>query len=87
MAEEVLLTGNTITVVANRTWVTFMYSYPNLIPLPSAEIRRIRDAIQPYAFERLYAAWFDTIVQADAKNAVIRSANRYIQALGSIFPE
>lgn len=77
----VLLTGDTISVAADRSWVSFMYSYPNLIPLPASEIRRIRDAIHPYRFERLYSAWFDTIVPADARESVIRSADRYIQAL------
>lgn len=76
-----LLTGDTIQVVADRNWVTFMYSYPNLIPLPAAEVARIRDSIAAYPFERLYGGWFDRIVAADANNAVIRSANRYIQAL------
>lgn len=42
-----LLTGDTIYVVADRAWVSFMYSYPNLIPLPAREIRRMRDAIAP----------------------------------------
>ena len=79
--QGVLLTGDTITVVADRNWVSFMYSYPNLIPLPASEVQRIRDAILPYHFERLYAAWFDTIVPAHASEAVCRSANRYIEAL------
>ena len=81
----ILLTGDTIYVVAVRNWVSFMYSYPNLIPLPASEVRRIRDAIHPYHFERLYAGWFDTTVLADAREAVIRSADRYIHALEGIF--
>jgi hypothetical protein len=63
-----------------------MYSYPNLIPLPASEIRHIRDTIEPYRFERLYAGWFDTIVQSDAREATIRSADRYILALEGILP-
>lgn len=76
-----LLTGDTIQVVADRRWVTFMYSYPNVIPLPAAEVRRISDAITPYAFDRLYGGWFERIVSADAHAAVLRSADRYITAL------
>ena len=72
-------------MVADRSWVSFMYSYPNLIPLPASEVRRIRDAIHPYHFERLYAGWFDTTMLADAREAVIRSADRYIHALEGIF--
>ena len=33
--------------------------------------------------ERLYGGWFESIVVEDAKNAVIRSADRYVQALVS----
>ena len=79
----VLLSGDIIQVVADRNWVSFMYSYPNLIPLPASEVARIRDTIAPYQFERLYGAWFEREVKADARNAVIRSADRYILALES----
>ncbi|MDQ2906596.1 MAG: MBL fold metallo-hydrolase [Chloroflexota bacterium] len=82
--QGVLLSGDIIQVVADRQWVSFMYSYPNLIPLPSAEVRRIRDTIAPYPFERLYGAWFDRIVAHDAHEAVMRSADRYIRALEAI---
>ena len=30
-----LLSGDIVQVVADRDWVSFMYSYPNLIPLPN----------------------------------------------------
>jgi len=80
----VLLSGDIIQVVADRRWVSFMYSYPNLIPLPAAEIRRMRDTIAPYQFERLYGAWFERVVTDDAHDAVLRSAERYIRALQSV---
>jgi hypothetical protein len=71
-----LLSGDIIQVVADRRWVSFMYSYPNLIPLPAAEIARIRDTIAPYQFERF--------VTHDAHDAVLRSAERYIRALQTV---
>jgi glyoxylase-like metal-dependent hydrolase (beta-lactamase superfamily II) len=77
----ILVTGDTIQVVADRNWVSFMYSFPNLIPLPATEIRRIRDGIAPYNFERLYGMRFESVVASDAKNVVLRSAERYIRAL------
>jgi len=79
-----LLSGDIIQVVSDRRWVSFMYSYPNLIPLPASEIERIRDTIAPYKFERLYGAWFERFVAQDAHNAVLRSAERYIRALQSV---
>ncbi|HZR44512.1 MAG TPA: MBL fold metallo-hydrolase [Ktedonobacteraceae bacterium] len=76
-----MLSGDIIYVVADRNWVSFMFSYPNLIPLSASEIVRIRNIAAHYDFDRLYAAWFERIVAADAKNAVMRSADRYIHAL------
>jgi len=76
-----LLTGDTIMVVADTNWVTFMYSYPNDIPLNRAAVERIVAAVEPYAFDRLYGGWWEKVVPADAKNVVRRSAERYIRAI------
>jgi hypothetical protein len=59
-----------------------MYSYPNLIPLPAAEIRRIRGRIEELEFDRVYGAWWPAIVPDDARAKVLRSADRYLRALG-----
>lgn len=75
----VLLTGDTIMVVADRRWVTFMYSYPNTIPLNAAEVQAIVDAVDPFAFDRIYSGWWDSVVATDGKAAVARSAERYIR--------
>ena len=77
-----LFTGDTISVVADRRWLTFMYSYPNSIPLDAPAVRRIAAAVEPYAFDRLYAAWADKVVGQDAHGAVRRSARRYIERIG-----
>ncbi len=77
----VLLSGDILQVVSDRRYVSFMYSYPNLIPLPAHEVRRIVAAVEPYAYERIYGAWWDRVVDEDAKTAVSRSAARYIEAL------
>ena len=74
----VLFTGDTIMVVSDPRWVSFMYSYPNLIPLNATAVRRIVAAVEPFAFERLYAAWNGKVVRDDAQAAVRRSAERYI---------
>lgn len=76
-----LLTGDIIQVVQDRRWVSFMYSYPNLIPLSAASVQYIVNAVQPYGFDRIYGAWWDTIVANDAKAAVARSAERYVRMI------
>lgn len=77
----VLMTGDTIMVVSDTRWVTFMYSYPNDIPLNRSAVERIVAAVEPYAFDRLYSSWWEKVIQSDAKNAVKRSAERYIRAI------
>ena len=76
-----LLSGDIVQVVADRDWVSFMWSYPNLIPLPAAEVERIRAAVAGLDFDRVYGAWWDTIVADDAKAKVLRSADRYLDAV------
>ena len=76
-----LLAGDILQVVQDRRFVSFMYSYPNYIPLPAATVRRMVERLEPYPFERVYGAWFGAVVRADAKAAVRRSAARYLEAL------
>jgi len=76
-----LLTGDTMQVAQDRRFVSFMYSYPNMIPLNARAVERILQAVEPLAFDRIYGGWWDLIVRSDAKAAVKRSAERYIKAI------
>ena len=76
-----ILSGDILQVVEDRRWLSFMRSYPNMIPLPASAVGRIVQAVQPFEFDRIYGAWWGKVVQQDAKNAVIRSANRYVRAI------
>jgi hypothetical protein len=77
-----LLSGDILQVAQDRRWVSFMYSFPNYIPLPAAEIDRIVASVEPFDFDHIYGAWWDRNVASDARNAVRRSADRYKRALG-----
>jgi glyoxylase-like metal-dependent hydrolase (beta-lactamase superfamily II) len=77
----VLLTGDILYVVSDRRYVSFMYSFPNYIPLPASAIRKIMAAIEPYAYDRVYSAWFGNVIQQNAKQRVAYSAERYIKAI------
>jgi hypothetical protein len=74
----VLLTGDTLNVMPDLRHVSFMYSFPNLVPLGADEVRHVVHALEPYAFDGLYAAWWGMAIRADAKEAVRRSAARYV---------
>jgi glyoxylase-like metal-dependent hydrolase (beta-lactamase superfamily II) len=72
-----LLVGDTITVVSDRRYVSFMRSYPNLIPLPASEVERIARTVEPLAFELIYGGWWDRDIRQGAAEAVQASARRY----------
>ncbi len=77
-----LLSGDLIMVVPDRRHVSFMYSYPNLIPLGPERVRRVVAAVAPYRFDRIYGAWWERVVERDGKACVERSAARYLAAIG-----
>ncbi|MCB8960453.1 MAG: MBL fold metallo-hydrolase [Ardenticatenales bacterium] len=80
--QGILLTGDTIYVVADRRYVTFMYSFPNLVPLQAAAVQQIVDRVAPYQFERIYSAWFGAVVPQAGNEVVRRSAERYLRQIG-----
>jgi hypothetical protein len=81
-----LLSGDIVQVVADRDWMSFMYSYPNLIPLPAHEVERIRTRLEGLAFDRVYGAWWHTVVAEDGRVKALRSADRYLAALERVPP-
>lgn len=82
----VLLTGDVLMVVPDRRIVSFMYSYPNLLPLPAATVRRVADSVLDLPFDRIYGAWWDRCIPRDAKEIVRRGRDRYIAALEGRLP-
>jgi hypothetical protein len=72
-----LLSGDILQVAQDRRWVSFMYSFPNYIPLSAAVVDGIVAAVSPFEFDRIYGAWWDRNVASGAAEAVRRSAERY----------
>jgi hypothetical protein len=73
-----LFTGDIFTVVADRRWLSFMYSFPNLIPERPARIRRAVAMMRPFPFSRVYGGWWRRNVDTDGAAALRRSAERYL---------
>jgi glyoxylase-like metal-dependent hydrolase (beta-lactamase superfamily II) len=76
-----LLSGDIVQVAQDRRWVTFMYSFPNYIPLSAAKVDRIVAALEQFHFDRIYGAWWDRNVATDGRNALRQSAERYKRAI------
>jgi glyoxylase-like metal-dependent hydrolase (beta-lactamase superfamily II) len=79
-----LLSGDIVMVIPDRRFVSFMWSYPNLIPLPGPEVLRIAAALEGWEFERILGAWWDRLVPRDGSEVVRRSAKRYAARVTSL---
>src|SRR5207249_1866669 len=77
-ARGALLTSDILTVVQDRRYLSFMRSYPNLIPLGPAAIDCILKTLEPFSFDKIYGGWWKANILTDAKAAVARSAERYL---------
>jgi glyoxylase-like metal-dependent hydrolase (beta-lactamase superfamily II) len=76
-----LVSGDIIQVVPDTRFVSFMWSYPNYIPVNAATVERIVAKVEPYAFDRIYGAFPKMTVHSGGKEAIRRSAERYIAAI------
>lgn len=81
-----LFSGDVLQVAPDRRHVSFMRSYPNLIPLSAAVVERIVARLAPYEFDRIYGAFAEREILQDAAAAVRRSAERYIRAVSGSGP-
>jgi len=78
-----LLASDVLQVGQDRRSVSFMYSYPNYIPLDAAAVRRIGAMLEPFAFDQIYGGWWQRNVPSGAKDVVHRSISRYLRAIGA----
>jgi hypothetical protein len=44
-------------------------------------VRRIADTVEPYAFERIYAGWWWSVIDDGGDTMVQRDATRYVEVL------
>jgi len=76
-----LLSGDIVQVLPGQRRVSFMYSYPMLIPLPAREVERMGGTLEAYEFDRIYGAWWNRVVSAGGNDAVRWAVDRYVRAL------
>lgn len=74
----VVLPGDILQVVPSGH-VSFMWSYPNLIPLSATKVRNMAAMMQPYEFDAIYGAFSGRgQIERNGKQVVMASAERYI---------
>jgi hypothetical protein len=76
-----LLPGDIVQVVTDRKHVSFMYSYPNFIPLNATQVRRIASALAPYQFDSIFGIYWDLKIIGDGKRKFEASVDRYLKAI------
>ncbi|HEU5018503.1 MAG TPA: MBL fold metallo-hydrolase [Pseudolabrys sp.] len=77
----IVCSGDILTVATDRKWLSFMRSYPNLIPLSRREVEHIGEAMTPFAFETIYGHYFDRVIARDGKAVLEKSIARYVAAI------
>ncbi len=77
-----LLSSDMAQVARDRKGVSFLWSYPNMIPLPTREVERMAACIARFQFETVYGIFWDLVIPRDGSAVIARSARRYIAAIG-----
>ena len=81
-----LLSGDIVQVAPDLKAVSFLWSYPNMMPLAAATVLRIAATLAPWQFDRIYGAFPGRQITAGGARAVQRSAKRYIELSGDTQP-
>jgi glyoxylase-like metal-dependent hydrolase (beta-lactamase superfamily II) len=75
-----LFPGDTILVTFDRRNVSLMWSYPNNVPLPAADVERIGGGLRALDFDSIYSPfWERGEIDRNAKEAVERSVLRHLK--------
>jgi glyoxylase-like metal-dependent hydrolase (beta-lactamase superfamily II) len=77
-----LLSGDVLAVMPDGM-LSFMFSYPNAIPLPAIAVESIGRKIESLSFDRIYGAFWDRVVWARAHEVARYSVTRYLAAIDS----
>lgn len=79
--EGMLLAGDILQVTPGADAVSFMWSYPNMLPLPAGVVKEITRRLAEVSFDRLYGAFEGQDITANAQDIVMRSGEKYISCL------
>jgi len=77
-----LFTGDEPMVNPGLDSVSFMFSFPNGIPLNADKRRQVHAVLQRLPFDRLYSGWPGREILTDAKQIIRDSAARYDRLTG-----
>jgi hypothetical protein len=76
--EGSLFLGDTFAVSPNKKHISAMYSYPNRVPLPLAEMQRLRKQMSTVEFDTVYGYAEFQNIHLTAKEVFENSISKYI---------
>jgi hypothetical protein len=76
-----LFAGDVPQVVMDRRHVSFMYSYPNLIPMRTRDVRSLRARLSGYDYADVYGYTWGREIVGNGRAAVDASFERYLAAV------
>lgn len=79
--DGVLLAGDILQVTPGKDAVSFMWSYPNMLPLPARTVESVTSRLTGKTYQRLYGAFEGQNISANADEIVQRSGQKYIACL------
>ncbi|MBE7171688.1 MAG: MBL fold metallo-hydrolase [Williamsia sp.] len=80
--EGSVFAGDTLQIAPSRQFISIMYSYPNVIPLPVSKILSIAGIVNPLAFDSMYGAFEWQKIHTGAKEIFTRTIARYEEIYG-----
>ena len=78
-----LLAADVLQVTPGAHRISFMWSYPNMMPLPAAAIRQIEERLRSWRYERIFGAFPGQDILAGGPAIVAHSAQRYMKLITS----
>jgi hypothetical protein len=73
-----VLCGDTFCISPDKRHMAVMYSFPNRIPLPLREIRRVKEQMSFLEFDTMYGFYSYQNIYPDAKEILEKSLARYV---------
>jgi hypothetical protein len=81
-----VFSGDILQVMPDRKHLSFMRSYPNMMPLSAAVVERIAERLVGWRFDRIYGAFADREIMENGEAALRRSVKRYVDGVSGRGP-
>lgn len=79
--DGVMLAGDILQVTPGAHGVSFMWSYPNMLPLSAAAVEHILQRLSAVQFGQIYGAFEGQDIHQQAKEKVMKSGETYLACL------